>query len=97
MYAQQNPKQKPISTCDRLCWRNIILLVPTIPPRINTRHSHHIGLKEKICENASNAPVTPPMAAEWVETFHQIFMNAHSICMTKAVTRMMVIYRGTFL
>lgn len=80
----------PVSTCDRLCWRSIILLVPTIPARIRTIHNHQMGLNAKISAKANNAPVTPPIAAVCVETFHHTLIRAQSIWMTRAAMRIMV-------
>ena len=38
-----------------------------------------MGLNWNIKANASNAPVTPPMAAECVDIFHQTLINAQII------------------
>ena len=48
--AQANPTKKPATTCDKVCWRNIMRAVPTIPASNKTNDSHHIGLKAKAME-----------------------------------------------
>ena len=47
-------------------------------------HIHHSGLKPKMKANAITAPVVPPMAAVWVEIFHQLLSMAHIICIATA-------------
>lgn len=63
MAAQRNPIQKPPTTCPSECWRRIIRLVPTMPPMINIRQSHHTGLNPKYSEKANSAPAIPPIPA----------------------------------
>ena len=74
--ATIRPTRKPVVTCDNVCCRKIMRLVPTIPPNIRVIHNHHVGLKAKIKANANNAPATPPMAAVCVEIFHQTLIIA---------------------
>ena len=69
---------KPTTTCDSECCRRIMRLVPTAPESTITKQNHHIGLKVKIMANASKAPATPPIAAEWVDIFHHILMSAQT-------------------
>ena len=66
------------------CCRNNILLVPTIPAMMTTIDNHHEGLKIKTWAKAKIEPATPPMAAEWVDTFHHTLVMAQSICTARA-------------
>ena len=77
---QNSPTMNPVVTCAKVCCRRIILLLPTMPAMIRTRQSHQMGLKAKMTEKASRAPVKPPMAAVWVEIFHQTLMSAQRTC-----------------
>ena len=86
--------KKPTTTCGRVCWRSIIRLVPTIPPSKITRQSHQTGLKLNIRLNESSPPATPPMAAEWVDTFHHTLVMAQSICTTRAAMSIEVMVWG---
>ena len=45
-------------------------------------------------EKASKPPIKPPIAAECVLTFHQIFTTAQEICINRAETIIPPIYRG---
>ena len=54
---------------------------------MKTKQSHHVGLNIKRKENAINAPATPPIAAEWVEIFHQMLITAQSTCIISAAIR----------
>ena len=76
----------PTATCGRVCWRRIMRLVPTAPARIIDRHSHHVGSNVKMNENASNAPTTPPEAAEWTLTLKRVLIIEQSICIDSAPT-----------
>ena len=78
------PVMKPIHTSNRVCWRNIILLVPTNPAIKKSRKSHHVGLKVKRNENAITLPITPPIAAECVEIFQRRFISAQTTCTASA-------------
>ena len=60
-----------------------------IPAKMMRKHSHHNGLKPKMCEKAITAPVVPPIAAVCVEIFHQLFIIAPNICIANAATTML--------
>ena len=85
---QTSPRKKPDVTCSSECCRRIILLLPTIPETMRVRQSHHIGSKLSSREKAISEPVTPPMAAVWVEIFHYTLMTAQRICITSATMSM---------
>ena len=84
MNEQTIPKKKPDATCSNECCLRIILLLPTMPETVSVRQSHHIGLKLNNNEKASREPVTPPIAAVWVDIFHHTLMIAQRICITNA-------------
>ena len=65
-----------------------------MPETSRVKQSHHTGLKAKSIENAMSAPVTPPMAAVWVEIFHHTLTMAHTIWMSSAAMRMRAIKLG---
>jgi hypothetical protein len=46
-------------------------------------------LKPNINDNAATAPVVPPIAAVYMEIFHQWFIMAHAICIISAATTML--------
>ena len=69
-------------------------LVPTMPEMMRMMLNHHSGLNAKRMEKASRAPSKPPMAAVWVDTFHQTLMMAQTICMMSAATRMLAMNCG---
>ena len=56
---------------------------------MSTRQNHHVGLKRNTSEKMNRAPATPPMAAVWVEIFHQTLMSAHTIWMMSALKTML--------
>ena len=89
MKASTSPSKKPHTTCGSVCWRRIIRLVPTMPPKRRIRQNHHTGLKENSSENTKSAPATPPMAAVWVEIFHQTLIKAQTICTIRAAMTML--------
>ena len=92
--AQTIPTRNPATTCQSECWRSIMRLVPTSPPTINTKQSHHTGLNMKRKAKAIKPPATPPMAAECVEIFHQTLISAQTTCTTRAATNMRAMKRG---
>ena len=57
------PTRKPVTTCDRLCWRKIIRELPTMPAMMRIKQNHHNGLKVNNMEKAIKAPAKPPIAA----------------------------------
>ena len=61
---------------------------------MNTRQSHHKGLKLKSTAKACSAPATPPMADVCVDIFHQMFITTQHICMARAAMRMMLMKWG---
>ena len=85
--AANAPITYPDTTSDRLCCLSIILLEPTMPPRNTSRHSHQIGLKLKMNENASIPPVSPPIADVCVDTLKHRFIMAQNVCTASAATR----------
>ena len=52
------------------------------------------NLKENSSENTKSAPATPPMAAVWVEIFHQTLIKAQTICTNRAAMTMLPIKWG---
>ena len=94
MIAQTTPTKKPATTCAKLCWRRIIRLVPRMPARMNVSESHHTGLKAKISAKTNRAHATPPIAAVWVEIFHQTLIIAQVIWMNRAAVTMVIIKWG---
>lgn len=91
---KNTPMRNPTSTWVSVCCLSIMRLLPTTPATRKMTHSHHIGLKTKSSENASSAPAKPPMAAVWVDIFHQMLIMAHTIWMTNAATRILAINCG---
>ena len=89
------PRRNPHTTCAKVCCLNIIRLDPTSPPSSITNVSHQMGLKLKINAKAMTPPVTPPIAAVWVEIFHHTLTSAHNICTTNAATSIEVMICGT--
>ena len=73
------PVRKPSTTCESVCWRSIMRLVPTAPANTRMKQSHHVGLKSKMKDKAIRAPKKPPIAAVWVLIFHQMLMMAQTI------------------
>ena len=94
MKASTSPSKKPHTTCGSVCWRRIIRLVPTMPPKRRIRQNHHTGLKRNTSENTSSEPATPPMAAECVLIFQNRLMAAHTTCMASAATTMLLMKCG---
>lgn len=90
------PVRNPTVICDRLCWRSIMRLLPTTPAKTKHTQSHIEGLNMNISENAMTAPVTPPVAAEWVDIFHQTFIMAQTICMRSAAMSMLIMKWGVW-
>ena len=90
----RNPSKNPVTTCERLCWRSTMRAEPTMPESSVSQQNHQMGLKKKSREKPMTAPVTPPMAAECVDIFHQILMTAQVTCMTSAVMRMLPMMCG---
>ena len=88
--AATNPTKKPVTTCKRLCCLRIMRLDPTTPATNMTRQSHHVGSNWKSMANESNAPVTPPIAAVCVDTFHQTLISAQIIWIASADTRILL-------
>ena len=64
--------------------------VPRIPESRMTTQSHHTGLKRNSSAKAMSAPATPPMAAVWVEIFHQMLMSRLTAWMSRAAMTMMM-------
>ena len=95
MKAHAKPTRYPVTTCERVCCLRITRLVPTSPASKRMRQIHQVGLKLKISAKAMTAPVTPPMAAEWVEIFHHTLMMAQMICMDKAARSTTPMTKGT--
>ena len=89
MKAHAKPTRYPVTTCERVCCLRITRLVPTSPASKRMRQIHQVGLKLKISAKAMTAPVTPPMAAEWVEIFHQRLMMAQVSCIISEATTML--------
>ena len=86
MNPQINPTSTPTPSCESVCWRRTILLDPTAPAMTIVRHSHHVGSNENRNEKASNAPITPPAAAEWVLILNKMYIIVHTSCMASAPT-----------
>ena len=84
------PRRKPATTCDKVCWRKIIRLLPSKPAKSSTRHTHHTGLNMNILAKPSKAPATPPMVAVWVLIFQKWFMMAQTTCMNSAASSMLL-------
>ena len=74
----KKPMSQATTTCDKECCRNSMRLLPTTPEIKRVRQSHHSGSKPKMSEKANKAPTTPPIAAEWTDTFQPTLMNAQN-------------------
>ena len=62
--------------------------VPTIPAIMMRIMSHHSALNDSMNENAMTLPVTPPMAAVWVDIFMRTLKRAQKTCTKRAATMM---------
>ena len=88
------PTRNPMFICLRVCWRRIILALPTSPENMNITQSHHTGLNMNIAANDPYEPAIAPMAAIWTDIFHHMFIMAQTTCVARAATTMLPIRCG---